>query len=164
MISHRGPEALSNRSLEDKPFDPFMQQAGIEINEQADMKACDSQISEELRLENRIKSFYTFQFQNDSPFDDEVQPVFTDQLSSIVDRNRNLPLKSDLGKRKFDSQSGFVDRFQQTRPQPPMNFNRTTDDAACYIALFRPLHFECAFRQLCGSVTLWLQISFHRRD
>lgn len=164
MISHRGPEALSNRYLEDKPFDPFMRQAGIEINEQADMEACDSQISEKLRLENRIKSFYTLQFQNDSFFDDEVQSVFTDQLSPVVDRNRSLALKRDLGKREFDSQSGFVDRFQKTRPQPPMHFNRATDDAACEIALFYRLHAESAFRQLCGSVTLWLQISFHRRD
>ena len=64
--SHRVTET---RSLENKSFDTILEQAGVEVDEKSDLLARDSQVRQDLSVEQRLEPFDAFNLNNDGVFD-----------------------------------------------------------------------------------------------
>ncbi len=47
----------------------------------------------------------------------------------VVDRNKNLSEKGNTTQRKLNTQGFLINRFQESRPQHSMNFNRGANDS-----------------------------------
>ena len=63
--------------------------------------------------------------------DQNVYSVSTVEPNVFVfDRLRNLKMKRNSVAAQFMSQTSFVGRLDQARPEVPMDFNRATDETA----------------------------------
>ena len=73
--------------------------------------------------------FHRLELENDSIFDDNVEPVSAIQAHLLVgDRERHLTLEADLGVLQLVTQAFFIGGFQQARAKLAMNFDCKADD------------------------------------
>lgn len=57
---------------------------------------------------NRVKSGHGFEFHHDFPFDDQVQPMFGDNLATIPDFDGPLSLKPNTHCGQFNAKGLFI--------------------------------------------------------
>src|ERR1700730_10407874 len=70
-------------------------------------------------------------FQNHFVTDDQVDLVSTVKFQPLVqDRQRDLTFERQPAKVQLMAQALLIRRFQQSRPELAMHFNRSSDDAA----------------------------------
>ena len=80
---------------------------------------------------NRI---HTFQFQNHLALNHYIKSITTVQLYVLIyNRNRLLPFKGQTAQFQFMTQTFFVSRLQQPRPQMPMYLDCRADRLTCQI-------------------------------
>lgn len=100
-----------------------MQQMSIKIDEQADLKLRDSQISQNLSFKHRIDSLHAFQFYYNVVFNYQIYPVFPNEFSAILNWKGDLTFEGYPSELQFHSKSRLVNGFQKPWPELTVNFN-----------------------------------------
>jgi len=67
------------------------------------------------------------QFNNDFPFDQQIEPVLTHFLSTVRDSNRQLPLETQSSSSQFHAHRLLVHRFKEPWSEFPMYGDRGSD-------------------------------------
>nr|WP_254054142.1 hypothetical protein [Singulisphaera sp. GP187] len=133
-MNHRDTEAQGREERgesvdqEDRSFDSLLQDADVEIQEEAEANLAEFQVRQELRLVDRGQSFDGFQLDEEAFRDDDIHDVITIKRDILVmDRELLLPLKQDVVLPQFITQTFFLRRLQQSRPEHSMNLDCRSD-------------------------------------
>ena len=101
----------------------------MEIDDETRTQIAKAQMSKELRLICRRQSLLRFHIDNDLIIYQQIQSQISCQTNAFVtDRHSLLPFEGDAAQMQVMTQSFFVDRFQQTRSEAPMNFDGSAND------------------------------------
>src|SRR5437870_4723945 len=84
------------RELVGDSFDAVFEGAHVEVDDQAQLAARDPEIADNLSGVDRGQLLHSFEFENDFPFDQEVDKLLSDLLTLVEDRNFELALKVDV--------------------------------------------------------------------
>ena len=128
-----------------------MQQAGVEVDEQADLHFCNPQIGKKLRFKDGVKPLNALQLQDYRLFNNEIEPMLANDITPIHDRNGHLPLERYPGKIQLNSQGRLIDGFEKPGSKLAMHLNRTTDNLLGQFIVF------CQFFVFLLSVPLCLR-------
>ena len=108
----------------------------MEIDDETRTKVAKTQISEELGFVRGRQSLLRFHIDDDLVLDQQIQSQIGCQTNAfITDRYPLLPSKGDATQMHFMARSFFVDRFQQTRSEAPMNFDGPTNNFSGQLVL-----------------------------
>ncbi|HLK03044.1 MAG TPA: hypothetical protein VKT53_01290 [Candidatus Acidoferrum sp.] len=77
-------------SSEDETLDALVEEASVEVDQEAGFEAAEAKVGQELRFEDRIHPFYVFQFEYDRLFHDDVHAQIADGDIAIGQRERGL--------------------------------------------------------------------------
>ncbi len=101
------------------------QEFGVEIHQQADLEATQTEIGQHLRYMHRQKVLHRLYFEQDGVFHNDIGTVAAWQADALVDqREGRLPNKCQATLPKLPAKTLLVHLFQQTRSQRSMNFYR----------------------------------------
>ena len=129
VLNHRGTKAQRGCVLQHQPFYAVSEDIRVEVEQKALSNPAQSHVAEQLCGVHRKQSVNRFQFNDQISIDQKIQPKRRSKATAFVnERQVNLPLKGDVSESEFVRQTGFVDRFQQTRPHRAMDFYRATDN------------------------------------
>src|SRR5690606_38288060 len=87
------------------------------------------------------------EFNDEHVFNEEIDPTFANRATFIVHGSWYLGAMADASRREFDAQSVFINRFEESRPQDPVDFDRSPN---------------CAMSRLVDVFpgTIWLPCTF----
>src|SRR5262249_23201903 len=146
--SHRGHRGklVSN----DQTLDAFLQEADVEIQQQAAMNAAQLQVGEELGFVDRMQRIHGLQLQYELMLYDNVHVQLGVDRHALVDqREGHLALVLDPSQLQLVTQAALVHRFEQSRTQHAMYFDGRADDCLCQRISFH------GFSSSVPSVSLW---------
>src|SRR6266478_2229921 len=127
VCAHRS-DLVSQRS-EDKPFNSFLKNCNIEVEQEGYLPSPQFHISEHLRSMDRYHSLSGFRFDNHGVCDKHIESVTALQLYAFVNhRHGLLGLVGDASCREFLREGALVSHFELSRPEFAVYFDRGADD------------------------------------
>lgn len=127
------PPSLCETSLvcagEDHSVDTVAHSDFMEIEKQPDRNTQQFHIAQQLRFMYRMHLFDRFQFKEKAILNQNVQTQrLLESVSFVFDRNHQLAFCFDFLKLKFPRHTFFINGFNQPRPHPPVDLNRSPYD------------------------------------
>ncbi|HMO25490.1 MAG TPA: hypothetical protein PKB10_04410, partial [Tepidisphaeraceae bacterium] len=109
--------------------DALFQGRDIEVEDQSDRPAAESEIGQELGVMDRCKFLDGFHLNHDRRFDEQIDPIAAIEGHSLVDDGqRAFSDEVDLTMLKLMTETPRISGFQQPRSQLPMHLDRSTND------------------------------------
>jgi hypothetical protein len=99
----------------------------VEVQEEPEVQASCSQVSEHLCFKDGVKAIDAFHFDDYVPFDDEVDLVVADPVALVLNGHRRLPLEGNVLVQKLQCERFLVGPFTQAWTKDPMDGNRAAD-------------------------------------
>ena len=94
------------------------------VDEEPNLKASQAHVRQELRVMERKQLIDALCLDHDLSFDDDVQPVATVELDSLVRHGeRLLPLEGESTETELVTETLFVGGFEQPRPEGLVNLD-----------------------------------------
>ena len=113
--------------VDDSP-DTSNQVLDVEVDEKPERIACDSQVTEQLRSVKRQDFRNGFQFDDQTPFDQQVEAqVRTQAYAIVLHWDQDFTFELHPGLVELNLQALRIDGFEQTRTERSMNCDRRTD-------------------------------------
>jgi len=114
----------------DDPFQSIFQVSDIEINEESYGLFRDTEVGQELSIEERQHSLYAFDFYYQAIVHEQIQSIATVQMESLVqNRERMLAAERDLVQRQFVRQTVLIGGFKETWSEITVDFESASNDA-----------------------------------
>ena len=113
-------------------MDAVFDNALAKVDEYAELERCQSQVRQDLSLEDAIVGCDGFAFDDDFSARNQVDSKRGGKCSAFVgDWEPYLPLYGKTPLRQFPNQGLFIDAFEEARPpQGAMDFNGAPDNVA----------------------------------
>jgi hypothetical protein len=109
----------------------------IEIDKQSKWKFCQAHVRKNLRVMDWEKCFDTFYFNVEIVTNEQIDPTSAiEQNVLLTNGQRHLHLKWNTGMREFARQTLAIDRFEQSRPEIAVNFDRAPDHTSGQLIKF----------------------------
>lgn len=84
-----------------------------------------------------------FELDHDTVFDEEIEPRLADDMVLVFHTDRQLASEADTAERQFDAQRFFVDRFQKSGTEKPVDLDRSPDHSVSKVVQLRAwLHLQ----------------------
>jgi hypothetical protein len=104
------------------PTDSIYQQFNIEIDEQSDLPAAETKVSQQLRVVNGSQSINGFEFNNDKLVHEDVDAIVEVEENSFVPHwELKLPLERNLAQGQLVADALFISGFEQPGTKGTMN-------------------------------------------
>src|SRR6266852_9102468 len=98
-------------------LDPVLENGDVEVDQQAEMVLGHLEVSQQLRLVNRLQLGDGLEFDDERFLNQKIQPIAAVQENSLVgQRHLLLSLETDARLAQLKSETFFVSRLQQSRP------------------------------------------------
>jgi hypothetical protein len=114
------------------------QHGRVEVNQQPQVMTSEFEIALKLSLMNLEQGFDSLYLHNQSSLHYQVQAQSSLQLQALIDDgDKDLGLYFDAPLLQFVNQALFIDRFKQSGPECPVNFERSIQNRfSQFIELF----------------------------
>jgi hypothetical protein len=104
------------------------EQPRVEIHQQPDLGARQSKIREDLSVEKGNESFDALDLHDHQIGNQEVDSVPSNQTIAVENWHVDLSAVVQVHEIQLNAQGSFVDAFEQSRTEPPVDFYATSDD------------------------------------
>ena len=84
-----------------------------------------------------IGSLSSTKLEHDTVFDEEIEARLADDTEVVLHADRHLASKTDTAERELDAQRFFLDGFQKSGPEKPVDLDRSPDHAVSKVIQLR---------------------------
>src|SRR5688572_11916187 len=116
-------------SLQDDSLNASCHRGAVEVQNQANSIARNTQIGEHLHDVHGLDTRNALHLDDDQPLDNEIDAVLGDALPFVEQRNRDLSVDSQTTRAKFMTERTLIDRLEKAGSELPMDFYGTRDDS-----------------------------------
>ena len=118
------------RELVDEASDAFAQKGDVEIDQEAELPICKTQVGEQLCAVYRKDGADGFQFHDDCIFDDKIDAIAAVDLNPLVaQREIQLSLNVKTFALQLVHETSLVRRFEQSGTKLGVHAHGASDDA-----------------------------------
>jgi len=131
-------------SLKDRANETVFQQRCVEIDQETDSLAAQTQVGEQLSFVQRVEGFDGLQFQDYLVLNDDVKLVSTIQLDALVlHGQRNLAPEGQVAQAQLVAKALLMCRLQQSWAEVPMDLGCRGEDfiRQFFVDQHRPMSF-----------------------